>query len=175
MVNIEDLVQILNIIALIFAPVSYFSTIRYQHKSQVREIIFSRYKEYNVEYIKIHTKIALDLENLSEEEIKEKYNPKNIEDWANLLFIAAQYNFAGLLIKDKEADLDLIFQLYTPGAIIIIWEKLQCVIRKVRENSEDSRFWEPFEILYNNAIKWRRPAEGLIGRVKSRLAFQRLT
>ena len=156
MINIEDWVKILNIIALIIAPISFFWTIRYQHKARVREIIFSRYKEYRVEYLKIYTKIAWDLEHLSEEQIKEKYNPKNTDDWANLLFIAAQYNFAGLLIKDKEVDLDLIFQLYTPRAIIVIWEKLQCVIREVREKSEDSRFWDPFEILYDNAVKWCR-------------------
>ncbi len=156
MINIEDLVKFLNIIALLIVPLSFFWTIKYQHKARVREIIFSRYKEYSIEYIKIHTKIARDLENLSEEKIKEKYNPKNADDWANLLFIAAQYNFAGLLIKDKEADLELIFQLYTPRAIIIFWKKLQCVIIEIREKSEDSRFWEPFEILYDNAVKWCR-------------------
>jgi hypothetical protein len=54
----------------------------------------------------------------------------------------------------KEVNLDLIFQLYTPESIMIIWEKFQPVIKDVRENSKNSKFWEPFEILYNNAKKW---------------------
>ena len=61
------------------------------------------------------------------------------------------YNLAGMLLKTKEADPELIFQLYPPTGIIHFWDKFRLAIEDIRERHGYPSYAEPFEFLYNEA------------------------
>lgn len=77
-------------------------------------------------------------------------DPRAFAKW---LYIRNVYNTAGLLLMEKEADPELIFNLYAPNAIIRLWDHHEPLIMEARERFKYPGYYRPFEYLYNEAKK----------------------
>jgi hypothetical protein len=81
-----------------------------------------------------------------------KYGPvSNPEAFSKMLYIRNVYNTAGLLLMEKEADPELVFQLYSPHTIIRFWEAFKPVIMEARRGYNHSTYYKPLEHLYEEA------------------------
>ena len=123
-------------------------------RSRQRELILLRSQSYSLEYITAYTEtVGMDDWN-TVEEFHSKYGREaNPEAFAKWLYIRSVYNFAGLLLKEKGTDPELIFQLYSPNSIIGLWEQHESIINEVRTRFNHPTYWEPFEFLYKEAKK----------------------
>jgi hypothetical protein len=123
-------------------------------KSRQRELILLRSQSYSLEYTRAYAETVGMDDWKTVEEFHRKYGRQaNPEAFAKWLYIRSVYNMAGLLLKEKTVDPDLIFQLYAPNAVIGLWERQEPIIREARTRFKHPTYWEPFEFLYNEAKK----------------------
>ena len=154
MVRVESILDVVPALGVVLALVYYSMTLRYTTKARQRELIFLRSQSYRMEYARAYANIVNHLDWEDPEDWFEKYGRlTNPEAFSNFLYIMNTYNLAGVLLKEKEADQDLIFKLYHPNAVIPVWEHFEPVIRYVRNNHRYSEWLEPFEFLYKEAKK----------------------
>ena len=140
-------------LSLIVGIIYYLTIMRNNNNARQREMIIQRSQSYSLEY----TRAFLEVRNMTDwedaEEWEEKYgrttNPEARSKW---LYIMRLYTLAGLHLKEG-ADPDLLFELYPHGAVMMLWEQFEPVIRYARERSNNPRRWKPFEYLYNEAKK----------------------
>jgi len=142
----------------ITASILYYAMVlRNAEKTKQRNLILQRGQEYGVEYgIAFATASNLTDWN-TVEEFQEKYGSKtNPEKWSQYLYITRTYNIAGILLKENMADVDLIFKLYPPNAVIRVWELFEPITMNLRKRRNFPEAYESFEFLYKQA-KQRYP------------------
>ena len=154
MASMESLLNIIPALGVIIALVYYSMTLRYTTKARQRELIFIRSQGYSIEYSKAYADVMNMKDWADAGDWQRKYGLQtNPEAWAKQLYIRQVFNMAGLLLQEKEADPDLIFKLYTPNAIIPIWEQFEPIVQSTRESHGFPDHFKPFEFLYNEAKK----------------------
>jgi hypothetical protein len=123
-------------------------------RARKRELILLRSQNYSLDYTKAYAETLVMDDWTTVEEFHKKYgiatNPDAFSKW---IYIRSVFNWAGLLLKEEGTDPELLFQLYSPNAIIGLWERFEPVIRDVRIRFNYPEYWEPFEYLYNEAKK----------------------
>jgi len=154
MVDYGTISIVLTGIGLIVAITYYTLTLRNTSKARQRELILQRFQGYDLEYMEAF----VDVENITDwedvDEFLKKYGPEsNPEAFSKYLYAMSIYNLAGVFLKEKIADADLIFQLYQPNTVIGMWEKFEPITRYFRERRRYPDYREPFEFLYNEAKK----------------------
>jgi len=154
MIDLDTLSIVLTGIGIIVAIIYYTLTLRNTSKARQRELILQRFQGYSFEYMEAF----VDVENFTDWEdsndFLEKYGPeKNPEAFSKYLYTMSIYNLAGVFLKEKIADAELIFQLYQPNTIIGMWEKFEPLTLALRERRKYPEYREPFEFLYNEAKK----------------------
>jgi hypothetical protein len=70
------------------------------------------------------------------------------------------YNAMGELLRMGIVDPDFIHSVALDQTVIIMWDKWEHIIRKIREKENMPDIWEGFEYLYNE-MKSRRESKGL--------------
>ena len=137
---------------MIIALIYYTQTLRYTNKARQRELIILRSQSYSMEYADAYADVVGMEDWSTVVEFHSKYgrqaDPRAFAKW---LYIRNVYNLAGLLLKEKEADPDLIFELYAPNAVIHLWEQHEPLIQAAREAFKHPGYYKPFEHLYNEA------------------------
>ena len=119
-------------------------------KAKQRELVFQR--GYTMEYAQAFTDVSLMEDWTTVTEFNRKYGRKtNPEAHAKLLYIRNVFNSAGLVLKEKDIDPEVIFQLYAPGSVISLWEKQLPVINYIKELFNYHGLYSGFEYLYNEA------------------------
>ena len=154
MIDLQTILSMVPAIGVIVALVYYSLTLRYTSKARQRELIFLRFQGYSVELQRAYADVTTydDWEDV--EDWDRKYGRRtNPEAFSKYLYIMSINNLAGLLLKEKEADPDLIFQLYPAASVIRIWEQFEPIVRNMREKRKYPALYEPFEFLYNEAKK----------------------
>ena len=152
MVSIEILALVLTGLGLTASIVYYANVIQSQSKARQRELIFRREQGYSQGYIETLNKVLGMTDWTEPKEFEIKYGRwTNPEDNAKFVYIMRVFTFAGILLREKHVDPDLLFQLYPPSACITLWEQFHPVIDFLRENSNDTTLYEPLEYLYNEA------------------------
>jgi hypothetical protein len=153
MIDIQTILSMVPAIGVIVALVYYSMTLRYTSKARQRELVFQRFQGYSLDYMKTYAD-ALNFDWEDVEDWEDKFGRRtNPEAWSKVFYINRIYNLAGILLKEKAADADLIFQLYPANAVIRMWEKFGPVIRNSRERLKHPAFFEPYEFLYHEAKK----------------------
>ena len=152
MVTLETVLGVVPALGVIVALVYYSMTLRNTERARQRELIFQRLQGYSMEYTKAFANV-LDYTDWEDAEDWEKTHRADPEVFSQWLYIMRVYNFAGILLKEKVADANLIFQLYPPMALINLWEQFEPVIRFTRESRNFPALYEPFEFIYNEAKK----------------------
>lgn len=153
MVDIDTLSIVLTGIGLIVAIVYYAQVLRNTSKARQRELIFLRYQGYSKEYVRTYFEVSKYTDWEDAEEWVSKYGKDvNIEADSNWTYMMSIYNIAGLLLKEEEADPELIFQLYPPHVVIRLWELFEPVIQALRARTHPDHL-KPFEFLYGEAKK----------------------
>jgi hypothetical protein len=77
----------------------------------------------------------------------------NPEAWSKYVYVINTYNQIEMFLKTREVDPELIFHLYHPNGIIHFWDKFRPVFMDIRERHEFPSYVEPFEYLFNEALK----------------------
>lgn len=154
MVDFQTLSIVITGIGMIIALIYYSMTLQNTSKARQRNLVFQRLQGYSLEYTKTYVDVASYTDWESVEEFREKYGPRmNPEAHSKFIYIMRVYSLAGVLLKENIADVDLIFQLYPPGAVISIWEQFSPYILYNRERRNDPTRNEAFEYLYKEAKK----------------------
>jgi len=154
MVIVETISIVLTGLGIMVALTYYTLTLRNTSKARQRELMFQRLQGYSLEYMRTFAHVRNFTDWDDAEDWEERYGILvNPEAWAKYAYIMRIYNLAGILLKEKVADVDLIFQLYPANAVIRMWEQFEPIIRNRRERLRHPTFFEPFEFLYNEAKK----------------------
>jgi hypothetical protein len=154
MVSLEVIAILFSGIGISASLVYYANILRNANKARQRELIFLRTQSYSKEYTDAYTNICNQQDWKTPQDWFEKYGrTQDPIAFSSFLYICNIFNLAGVLLKEKEADMDLIFQLYHPNSIIPVWEHFESVINYVREDHKYSEYLEPFEFLYHKAKK----------------------
>ena len=118
---IESIPYVLTGIGIIISILYYINILKNTNKARQRELILLRSQTLNKEYAEAYARVVKMDDFSSFEDFQGKYGPRvNPEAWADAYYIRSIFNTAGLLLMEKEADPDLIFQLYAPNSIIPI-------------------------------------------------------
>jgi hypothetical protein len=152
MVSVESVLDIIPALGVIVALAYYSLTLRNTSKARQRELIFLRLQGYSMEYTEAFANV-LDYTDWEDAEDWERTYRADPEAWSQWLYIMRVYNVAGILLKEKVADADLIFQLYPPMALINLWEQFEPVIRYTRESRNFPGLFQAYEYLYREAKK----------------------
>lgn len=160
-ITLPIVLQIVQTIGILVGIIYYITIMRNSIKAQEeaersrqREQILLRSQIYSLEYYRAYTDTVGMDDWETVEEFHRKYgreaNPEAFSKW---IYVRSVFNTAGLLLKEKTVDPDLIFQLYAPNAVIGLWEQQEPIIREARMRFKHPTYWEPFEFLYNEAKK----------------------
>ena len=123
-------------------------------KSRQREMILLRAQNYSLDYTKAYSDVWGMRDWKTPEEFHKKYGIlTNPEAFSKVVYVRSVFNWAGLLLKEKGIDPELVFQLYAPNTIIGLWDMYEPIILDVRQRFNYPEYWEPFEYLYNEAKK----------------------
>jgi len=152
MVTLETVLDMVPALGVIVALIYYSLTIRNTEQARHRELILQRFQGYSLDYTKSFAYVLdyTDWEDAEDWERKYRADP---EIWSKWLYVMRIHNLAGILLKERMADANLIFQLYPPMSIINVWEQFEPVVRYTRESRKSPALFEPFEFIYNEAKK----------------------
>ncbi len=107
-----------------------------------------------MEYAQAYTDVSLMEDWTTVTEFNEKYSRiSNPVAHAKVLYVRNVFNSAGLLLKEKDVDPELLFQLYAPGSVVSLWEKQLPVVMNIRQIFNYHELYSGFEYLYNEAKK----------------------
>ena len=121
-------------------------------KARKRELIILRSQSYTMEFAQAYTAVDKMDDWTTIDEFVAKYGRiNNPEAFAQMNYIRNVFNSAGLLLKEKNVDPELLFQLYAPGSVISLWEKHLPHVEQVRELFNYPGLYSGFEYLYNEA------------------------
>jgi hypothetical protein len=118
---------------------------RREEKQRQEQLILQRVQGYGLEWTKsvFDVRYALDWRDI--EEFEQKYG-SNFEFTSKLLYVMSTYNLAGISLQ-RGIDPDLIFNMYPPTGVILLWEQYEPIIEVTRKGIKDPLYWEPFEYL----------------------------
>jgi len=154
MVDYSTLSIVLTGIGLIAAITHYSLTLRDTSKARQRDLVFQRLLGFSLEYTKTFAEVAAYTDWEDVEDWQKKYGIlTNPEAFSKYAYIWRVYNLAGILLKEKVADVDLILKLYPAQSVISVWEQFEPIFRDRREKRNHPAMYEPFEFLYNEAKK----------------------
>jgi hypothetical protein len=154
MVSIESILDVVPALGVIVALIYYSLTLRNTSRARQRELIFQRLQGYSIEFTKAFADIASYTDWEDAEDFTRKYGMQvNPEAWAKYVYILRAYNFAGILLKERVAEADLIFKLYPPMGVISVWEQFEQTVQDTRERRNVPAHMESFEFLYREAKK----------------------
>jgi hypothetical protein len=151
MVDIQTLSVVIAAASVVVGVVTFIMNSRKEEKQRQEQFILQRFQGYGLEYTRSWTEVmtTLDWENV--EEFIQKYDRNvNPEFSSKLVYVLGIWNLAGISLK-RGADPDLIFQMYNPSGIILLWELYEPIIKWVRKASNDPIAYESLEYFYNEA------------------------
>lgn len=83
----------------------------------------------------------------------EKYGPTtNIETFSSWVSVPAYFEGIGVLLKRKLIDIGLVDDILSTQ-ILLLWEKMEPIIKAYRKHIERPQLYEWFEYLYNEMKK----------------------
>jgi hypothetical protein len=136
----------------------YIQNLRTNEKIKRRDLVFQRLQASQIQFYEAYLSVYM-LEWKNYEDFRSRYYGK-VEQMSKVYFILSHFNALGILYKDGIADLDQIFQLYTPTSIITMYELLRPEILAQRISWDYPHIWGevsnpdnymPFEQLYKEA------------------------
>jgi hypothetical protein len=154
MVSLEVIAILLSGVGITASIFYYANIIQNSGKARQRELVFLRAQTYSMEYTKAYADV-LKMDNWTTvQEFHQKYGQQtNPEAFAKWLYVRNVFNLAGLLLQEKGTDPDQLFQLFSPVAIIMLWEKHKPIIEAARKGFSYPQYYMPLEYLYNEARK----------------------
>ena len=151
-----DLMQIIQMVSWVatalgvcVAATYYVMTLRNTDKTRRKEMMMQRLPSFNQEYYNAYFTVMskmIDWNNL--DELFNKYGAyTNPDAWSKIVYLLNCYNTVGTLWLEKVANLDEILKLYSPVAIISLYERFEPIMkRNLAVYGFD--FYEPLKLLY---------------------------
>jgi hypothetical protein len=96
------------------------------------------------------------------EEWEEKYSPlRNPPDaYSHLVMVVQYYEILGGLLREKLVTMDMIRSIWQPIHLILVWDRVEPVIKGWRERYHDDSMYGNFEWLFNRFMELN-PESGL--------------
>jgi hypothetical protein len=134
------------------------TNIRHTLETRQAQLFMQLYSVYDTrDFLEDYGKVAylMEYENLADWE--KKYGAlKNMSDYTSWARVGRFFDGAGILVKKKLIDIDLVTELLRE-IIIYSWEKMWPWVVEIREFMNTPEVWENFEYLYDEVRK-RHPS-----------------
>ena len=156
LVVLQSLSYMAGALGVCVAAIYYVMSIRNAEKARRREIIFRKLPNQDRYYYDAFYTVAKMTDFNTPEEFREKYNYwVNHDAWCKLMYILNNYNLVGMLLTEKLASPEEIFQIYPPNMFVGFYEKFEFVVKRNRVNlsGEEANpdFFKSLEMLYMEA------------------------
>ena len=134
----------------------YILNMRNAEKARRREIIFRKLPVQDSYYYDALYTVAKMTDFKTREEFVNKYSYwANHDAFCKLMYILSNYNLVGLLLKEKLASAEEIFQIYPPNMFVVIYERFKFLVERNRLNYSgevsNPEFFKSLEMLYVEA------------------------
>jgi hypothetical protein len=136
------------------AAVYYILQIRHQTKLRQMDLFMRLYSTLTSKDFTKTGLIVNSLEYKNYDDLVEKCGMPSAEKpvWTALNTFINYFNGVGMLLRRGFIDIDIVKDYYGES-IIVIWKKLEPLIREFRKEFNVPTGWEPFEYLYNEMKK----------------------
>ena len=149
MVSIEQILYVIPVLALTASITYYALTIRNQNKTRQTQLFMQIHSSLQSPEIQKNFYEILNQEWETPKEYMTKYGPKtNPDAYSKRAHIALIFENVGILLSRGLVDITLVRDMMT-GGIIMFYEKLEPVIKYVREEENNPAWNEWVEYLYN--------------------------
>ena len=147
MVDVETILDWIPAIGVIIALIYYTQILRNAEKTRQREQIFLRLQSFDLQYNR-----AIDdlMNNWTGQGDYHSFEP---ETRLNYNFISARYQSVGVMLRENMIDPDILYQIFSPRAIMSLWEKSEHLVKDNREINNYSTYMDAFEYLYKETKK----------------------
>jgi len=146
-ITVENILNIVPAVGVIIALIYYTQTLRNTEKSRQREQVFIRLESFGMTYNRAIDHIMNDWTG------EDDYHSLDKETRINWNFISTRYQNVGVMLREKMIDQKLLYQTFSPRAIISLWEKSEHLVRDNRETNKYTTYMDAFEYLYNETKK----------------------
>jgi len=156
LVVLQSLSYMAGALGVCVAAVYYVMNIRNAEKARRREIIFRKLPTQDRYYYDAFYTVAKMTDFNTPEEFREKYNHWVKHDaFCKLMYILNNYNLVGMLLVEKLASPEEIFQIYPPNMLVGFYEKFEFIVKRNRMNMSgeeaNPEFFRSLEMLYREA------------------------
>jgi len=156
LVVLQSLSYMAGALGVCVAAVYYVMNIRNAEKARRREIIFRKLPTQDRYYYDAFYTVAKMTDFNTPKEFREKYNIwVNHDAFCKLMYILNNYNLVGMLLTEKLASPEEIFQIYPPNMLVPFYEKFEFIVKRNRINlsGEEANpdFFRSLETLYMEA------------------------
>ena len=153
MVELQTISILFTGLSVSLAAFYYINILRSNNEARQRELMYLRFQYMDLEYMETYTYVMSKTIN-THEEFREHFDPvMKPEAFAKYIFLGTRYQNLGMMLQEGKIDADLLFKIYTPRAIMQIWEKIYPHEMETRERFNDPGHYVAFEYLYKEAKK----------------------
>lgn len=113
-------------------------------KARQRDLILQRIHGFDIPFARAWGDVMFK----DPERWNEVYDPnKNLDTWANMVYLQNRYQNVGVLLKEGYIEGDLLFQIFNPGSIIAAWEHFKANILSRSKSRSQPDLFSGFEYL----------------------------
>ena len=149
-ITLPIVLQIIQTVSISVGIIYYLFIMRNVQKSRQRDNLFFRFQSFDKTYNEAR-------EYFTDEDWEgstiEDYRNRSAESRANFNYLHMRLNNIGIMLKEKMIEPDLFYQLFPPLQSMMVWEKIEPIMKEYRENTNDTAYCESFEYMYNDAKK----------------------
>ena len=103
-------------------------------KTRQTELLFQRFQSIDAPYMKAFGDVNYNQDWEDYEEWRNNYAAHiNPEEYAKFMFIGTVYRSIGLLLKQRVADPDMLFEIYNPIAVLMTWKRYEPYVKAMRK------------------------------------------
>ena len=153
MVDYQTISIVFTGLSISLAAFYYINVLRSSKDAKQRELMYLRFQYNDLQYMEAYTYV-MSKNWTNDGEFRQHFDPvEHPESFAKYVFLGTRFQNLGLMLRQGNIDLDLIFRIFSPMVIIQVWEKIRDHEMGTRERYNHPTHYEDFEYLYNEAKK----------------------
>ena len=178
--TLQTLSIVLTGLTLSIAAIYYMLTLRYTRMNMKNTLetrkadILQRHAQINAtqDFMDAWHDLYYNQNFLTFQEWRQDYGVTSPDHYTSLIAMIQYYEILGVLLRQGLVDMELVEQLWQPLHIIIIWEKVEPVVKGWRETYADDSIYSNIEYLFNRYME-RHPEANKTRSVVKRQYAQR--
>jgi hypothetical protein len=178
--TLQTLSIVMTGLTLSIAAIYYMLTLRYTRMNMKNTLetrkadILQRHAQINAtqDFMDAWHDLYYNQNFLTYQEWRQDYGVTSPDNYTSLTAMIQYYEILGVLLRQGLVDMELVEQLWQPLHIIIIWEKVEPVVKGWRETFGDDSIYSNIEYLFNRYME-RHPEANKTRSVVKRQYAQR--